>query len=88
MKRDRKYFRFRKDKIDIREWCKFLVCQVVFFNTRIILTAPWKKGVTTVRNRRMAAKRGKPSEFRIEALNGQGVVPRPKNFHSQRSRQP
>lgn len=35
---------------------------------------PWKKGVTTARNRRMEANRGKPSEFRIVDLNGQGLL--------------
>ena len=54
---------------------------------------PWKKGVTTARNRRMAANRGKPSEFRIVDLNGQGLLiftssARHKNFNPQRFRQP
>ena len=36
----------------------------------------WTKGVTIERNRRMAAKRGKTSEFGNDVLNGQGVLTR------------
>ena len=62
--------------IEIRYWCKFLVFQVLFVSTRIILMTLWTKGVTIERNRRMAAKRGKTSEFGNDVLNRQGVLTR------------